>query len=345
MESSLIQKYTKICGVVALYWCISISLVFVNKSLLKGDELKLDAPLFVTFFQCVCTVIMCKLCDMAARKFPDKMSFPSTVIETQKCKDVLPLSVVFVAMIAFNNLCLQEVGVAFYTVARSLVTIFSLVFTYLILGKKTSLTAILCCGIIVGGFILGVNQEGDLGSLSVIGTSYGVIASACVALNSIYTKKILPKVDQDIWRLTYYNNINACFIFIPLMVMNGEIGTLANFPFLYSSKFWVPMSVAGAFGFSMGYVVGLQIQVTSPITHNISGVAKACCQTVFAVLLFSEVKTVLWWLSNFLVLTGTGSYALVKSMEMKKVHEAQQSAASKESDKKPLIEEETDSEA
>jgi len=329
MEASLLQKYLKIAGAVGLYWAISISLVFVNKSLLKGDELKLDAPLFVTFYQCVCTVVMCKICDLLAQKFPSKVSFPSTKVETQKCRDVLPLSLVFVAMIAFNNLCLQEVGVAFYTVARSLVTIFSLLFTYLILGKTTSCKAILCCSIIVGGFFLGVNQEGDLGSLSVIGTTYGVIASACVALNSIFTKKVLPKVDDDIWKLTYYNNINACIIFIPLMIVTGELGTLANFPFLYSAKFWVPMTVAGAFGFTMGYVVGLQIQCTSPITHNISGVAKACCQTVVAVMIFSEVKTALWWLSNFLVLAGTGSYALVKSIEMKQAHQQQQQEASK----------------
>ena len=59
-DVSLSQKYTKIIGVVALYWSVSISLVFVNKSLLKGDELKLDAPLFVTFYQCLCTVLLCK---------------------------------------------------------------------------------------------------------------------------------------------------------------------------------------------------------------------------------------------------------------------------------------------
>lgn len=85
------------------------------------------------------------------------------------------------------------------------------------------------------------------------------------------------------------------------------------------------MTVAGFFGFTMGYVVGLQIQVTSPVTHNISGVAKACCQTVLAVLWFSEIKTSLWWVSNFLVLFGTASYAFVKSMEMKKAHQQQAS--------------------
>ena len=52
---------------------------------------------------------VCLVCDILAQKFPEKVSFPSTKVESQKCRDVLPLSLVFVAMIAFNNLCLQEV--------------------------------------------------------------------------------------------------------------------------------------------------------------------------------------------------------------------------------------------
>ena len=63
--------------------------------------------------------------------------------------------------------------------------------------------ALLCCTIIIAGFFMGVNQEGDLGSFSMIGTVYGVLASACVALNSIYTKKILPKVILEQFRVWY----------------------------------------------------------------------------------------------------------------------------------------------
>lgn len=77
------------------------------------------------------------------------------------------------------------------------------------------------------------------------------------------------------------------------------------------------MGISGFFGFIMGYVAGLQVKHTSPVTHNISGVAKACCQTVLAVLYWSQVKTALWWLSTLLVLVGTGSYSVVKSWEMK----------------------------
>lgn len=40
---------------------------------------------------------------------------------------VLPLSVVFVGMITFNNLTLKFLGVAFYNVGRSLTTVFNVV--------------------------------------------------------------------------------------------------------------------------------------------------------------------------------------------------------------------------
>lgn len=76
---------------------------------------------------------------------------------------VLPLSVVFVAMISFNNLCLKHVGVSFYYIGRSLTTVFNVVFTYLILDQKTSSRAIICCFIIILGFWLGVDQENNSG--------------------------------------------------------------------------------------------------------------------------------------------------------------------------------------
>lgn len=48
---------------------------------------------------------------------------------------VLPLSLVFVAMISFNNLCLKYVGVAFYYIGRSLTTVFNVLMTWVLLGE------------------------------------------------------------------------------------------------------------------------------------------------------------------------------------------------------------------
>ena len=71
---------------------------------------------------------------------------------------MLPLSVIFVGMITFNNLCLRHVGVSFYYIGRSLTTVFNVLLTYFILGQKTSLAAVTCCAVILAGFYLGVDQ-------------------------------------------------------------------------------------------------------------------------------------------------------------------------------------------
>lgn len=78
------------------------------------------------------------------------------------------------------------------------------------------------------------------------------------------------------------------------------------------------MFVAGIFGFAIGYVTGLQIKVTSPLTHNVSGTAKAAAQTVLATQINAESKSLMWWTSNGVVLAGSLAYARVKSLEMAK---------------------------
>ncbi|XP_035213020.1 GDP-fucose transporter 1-like isoform X2 [Stegodyphus dumicola] len=229
---------------------------------------------------------------------------------------VLPLSIIFVAMITFNNLCLKFVGVPFYYIGRSLTTVFNVILTFTVLHLRVSLKALACCIVIIFGFILGVNEEGVSGSLSVKGVIYGVLASFFVSLYSIYMKKILPVVEGSIWRLTYYNNINAIALFLPLMLLFGEVKTVFDFKLLGDINFWTLMIIGGTFGFAIGYVTGLQIKVTSPLTHNISGTAKACAQTVAAVAWFQEEKSMLWWISNTVVLLGSAAYTRVRQLEM-----------------------------
>ena len=90
--------------------------VFVNKSLLSGSLS--DAPLFVTWYQCVVTVLGCYVLRQAARYLPGKISFPELDLDLNIMKELLPLSVVFVGMITLNNLCLKNVGVSFYYIGR-----------------------------------------------------------------------------------------------------------------------------------------------------------------------------------------------------------------------------------
>ena len=48
-----------IAGVITTYWVVSISMVYLNKILLSNQDASISAPLFVTWFQCVLTCVIC----------------------------------------------------------------------------------------------------------------------------------------------------------------------------------------------------------------------------------------------------------------------------------------------
>uniref|UniRef100_A0A1B6ECK3 Sugar phosphate transporter domain-containing protein n=1 Tax=Clastoptera arizonana TaxID=38151 RepID=A0A1B6ECK3_9HEMI len=165
--NSLFSKYLQIISVVALYWFVSIVTVFINKALLSNNEVSLEAPLFIAWFQCLVSTIICFILSSLGKCYPTVFNVPSgTPLRLEVIKKLLPLSILFAAMISFNNLCLKYVGVAFYYIGRSLTTVFNVIFTYLILGQTTSFPSIMCCLIIIAGFWLGVDQENDTGDIS-----------------------------------------------------------------------------------------------------------------------------------------------------------------------------------
>ncbi|KAK3913675.1 GDP-fucose transporter 1 [Frankliniella fusca] len=316
---TLCAKYVQVAVVVVGYWFVSIVTVFVNKTLFSSDKIDLDAPLFVTWYQCVTSTVICFTLKVLASSFPRNFSFPAgTPLDRTVFKKVFPLSVIFATMIVFNNLCLKYVDVAFYYIGRSLTTVFNVILSYMFLGQKTSLPAIGCCIVIISGFWLGVDQESLAGSLSVTGTMFGLLGSIALPLYSIHMKNVLPAVNQEIWLLSYYNNAYTSVLLIPLMVLNHEIPVILNYHGLFSLYFWVLMTIGGVCGFAIGFFTGLQIKVTSPLTHNISGTAKACFQTVIATEWYGEVKSALWWVSNLTVLGGSMCYTYVKQQEMKR---------------------------
>uniref|UniRef100_A0A8D8TJV5 GDP-fucose transporter 1 n=1 Tax=Cacopsylla melanoneura TaxID=428564 RepID=A0A8D8TJV5_9HEMI len=313
--SSSIVRYANILLVVALYWCVSITTIFINKTLLS--ELQLDAPIFVTWYQCLVSAIICYTLCQLSQRYPKTISFPyGEPFNVTNMRNMVPLTSTFILMLSFNNLCLKNVGVAFYYVSRSLTTVFNVILTYVILKERTSPLAIFSCVVIFIGFSLGVNQEGVAGSFSTLGTVFGVISSFAQALFSIHTKEVLPYVNDKIWLVSYYNNVYAVVLFIPIVYLCGEFTELSSYPHLFSFYFWVFLTIGGLFGLTVGYVTSLQIQVTSPLTHNISGTAKASFHTVLATYLYHEVKPVLWWISNAIILSGSAIYAFVKKKEL-----------------------------
>mmetsp|Transcript_12622 Transcript_12622/g.17912 ORF Transcript_12622/g.17912 Transcript_12622/m.17912 type:complete len:376 (+) Transcript_12622:176-1303(+) len=334
-----------VSSVVATYWFVSISMVYLNKILMSNEGVSINAPLFVTWYQCIITALICYVAGLVGKRQrridaatteytrvaqTEEVSastqpkateakpsffaqFPKAEYTAAIARRVFPLSVVFVGMITFNNLCLKWVQVSFYNVARSLTIVFNVFFTRVLLGAHTSGKTSACLGVVILGFLLGSHGELDF---SMRGTIAGVCSSLFVSLNSIFTKKILPVVDDNHWKLTYYNNVNASVLFIPLILyFEGDVIMASMDAQLSSGAFWSAMTIAGFFGFSIGIVTVLQIKATSPLSHNISGTAKAAAQSMMAFYIWGNKATLLGVLGIFTVLGGSLLYTLVKMNE------------------------------
>jgi GDP-fucose transporter C1 len=294
------------------------SQVYLNKSLMSNGSFSVsDAPLFVTWFQCVVTAIICYLCGVSAEtlgpKYPFFRQFPLPEYNINTAISVLPLSAIFVGMIVMNNLCLKYVEVSFYNVARSLTIVFNVFMSYFLLSQVSSKKTVYCLSFVILGFFVGSNGELNY---SARGTAFGILSSLFVSLNSIYTKKILPHVQDNHWKLTYYNNVNACVLFLPLILMfESEAIMTATSNQMLSPSFWAAMSTAGFFGFSIGIVTVLQIKATSPLSHNMSGTAKAAVQSIMAFYIWGNEPTFAGLLGIALVLGGSLLYTYVKMAE------------------------------
>jgi GDP-fucose transporter C1 len=98
---------------------------------------------------------------------------------------------------------------------------------------------------------------------------FGVLSSCFVSLNSIYTKKVLPVVDDSVWTLNYYNNLNASLLFLPLMFIFGELPQTVFVTQISEPLFWLLMCLGGVMGVLIGFVTGMQIKVSIFITTSI----------------------------------------------------------------------------
>ena len=305
-------------------------MVFFNKTLLT-EGTSIPAPLFVTWYQCVVTAAVVSLLGAYGKRMSVSTTtteekivasnanfftqFPPFEFDPKVAQKVMPLSIVFVLMISLNNLCLQYVEVTFYQVARGLTTVFNVVLSYLYLGEVISMRALFCCGLIVAGFYIGVENEVRF---TLIGTVFGVASSLFVCLNAMFTKKYIQYVEGgNQYKLLLYNNLNAMVLFIPVIIMAGEHQVLmANMDYLTSPVYWFMMTLTGLFGFLIGIITVFQITLTSPLTHNIAGTAKATLQTVIALTIYQNPVTWKGLLGIAFVLGGSTLYTFVKNAEM-----------------------------
>jgi len=127
-------------------------------------------------------------------------------------------------------------------------------------------------------------------------------------------KKILPVVDDNSEKLMIYNNLNAVFL-LPIFIFtaNEHVEIMRSVEVFSDVFFWEITIGAGIMGYLINFATYLQIKYTSPLSHNVSGTAKAAAQTVLALVIFRNPVSLQGLFGCAIVIIASSIYTQIKS--------------------------------
>jgi GDP-fucose transporter C1 len=234
-------------------------------------------------------------------------------------------------MLLLNNLCLAYVHVTFYQVARSWTIIMSLLLSYFFYGDNPSRGQLICCLVVIAGYILACDGTvawgelfTELKSLSlttlttagsstkiILGIVSGFFSCFMVAYHSIISKQLQQTTTISRSTLISALNINASILLFIYIFITGEFQATISNPALYDSKTALPLLIVSFSGYLLGYATQMQIQYTSPLGHNVSGTAKATVQSALGWFLQPLKITPLAVFGTAVTIIGCGVYSVV----------------------------------
>ena len=272
------RSVTHIVAVVAAHWSISMGMVFINKRLVGNKDSGLDIAVFIVWVQNVVGTLLFYLSMQMKSSLQLTIAVPRLSLAELTHPDMILSSMTFAGTLIFNNLMLKYISVAFYQVARSLTMIFVIGFSVVVLREKFTKHILISCGFIILGFYVAVDEEMLSQGVQMIGIMYGVIASMMAALCGVFFKRFQNSMNVTSMQLTFNNCFICAVTLLPLVISTGQWTDFMNSDLCLDYVTWFLLVVSGGMSLTMGWISALQIQLTSPLSHNISINAKSLTQ-------------------------------------------------------------------
>eukprot|EP00922_Rhytidocystis_sp_ex-Travisia-forbesii_P052216 GHVS01077487.1.p1 GENE.GHVS01077487.1~~GHVS01077487.1.p1 ORF type:complete len:492 (-),score=56.47 GHVS01077487.1:591-2066(-) len=303
---------------ICMYSCVSLGIVFLNRKIFADS---FQFPIFVSWLQQVVGLSAFQFFSFLSSRIsflsPIRPLFPTVSFRWAHMKAVFPLSLAFVGMIGFSNICLQHVQISTYQVARALTLLLNLLLSYAVLNTRVSVKAGCACGLVISGFLVG---SMDPMTLSFIGVCTGVMASLFQAIYMVQIKRSLVHLNNDQNTLLWYNLLLSSVIFFPVIFIAGERNFFTELPLSISHpsflSIWSLLISSGLTGILLTMSTYWCVRVTSPVTYNIVGYAKACLQSLAAIVVLGDIVTFRSALGILLTLCGSFWYSRTKMVEM-----------------------------
>uniref|UniRef100_A0A5K3FNP2 TPT domain-containing protein n=1 Tax=Mesocestoides corti TaxID=53468 RepID=A0A5K3FNP2_MESCO len=295
----------------AIHGLASAFLLFVHRSIFWNINVLFDGPLWITFVECVFTVIVCFI-RLRSSHFSIIQCLKQGISAGVKEHSLsAKLSLTFSLMIICNNLCLYYMDMPMYFVGRSLAVPFSLVFIYCHRKSSASVVALLGALLVVVGYVVTLIEENLTNLLIAEGLVFGIFAALFAVMYYQEASRLAPGANYEVHlKQVYLNNVVCSFLTFVAIIFTetSEIMFLPFSPYLETLVFWLLVSLSCIASSIVGTVVLREVTTYSTSRRELIGLARSLLQTILSVIIFRVYTTAFWWVGVLLTATGTAIY-------------------------------------
>eukprot|EP00300_Choanocystis_sp_HF-7_P007906 c15580_g1_i1.p1 GENE.c15580_g1_i1~~c15580_g1_i1.p1 ORF type:complete len:330 (+),score=62.86 c15580_g1_i1:42-1031(+) len=293
-------------GVEAVWACLiylvcSNCMVLSNKAILSYYEF--NFPLSLMLFQAVCTTLIIELGRLTGK-------IECEPINLKTAKQILPLNLMFVAMICTAGFATEYLSVPFLTIFKNLTNVAITFGEQRLFGQSVSRGVLLSIFVMVAGSCCAAVNDIQFNAQ---GYLWMLCNCAVTASYILYMKLAMDttKLSKDGMAL-YNNTIGIPIIFVLVCLQERDV---VNYPSFDNKAFIAVTVMSGIVGFAMSLATFYTISKTSPTTYSMAGALNKIPASIIGAFLFKASISVGGWVGICIGLLGGIIFAYVKATE------------------------------
>lgn len=220
--------------------------------------------------------------------------------------------------------CMEAVDGSVFNLVRGLVLPFAVALSTLFLQAPSKKSLVPVAVVCVGFYFGTISEQTDLRSIGGrYGLSIGILSSFFAALDLTVTKMYLDVYST--YDILYVTNLAMVALTLPMIYLGTEyqdhlvVGAMSLDESTSLNSFLSKAFVCGILTFVSAILALVQLDITSPTTHQITTSARGVLQSVLSVWFLNEVMEMPQIMSTAIILVGTLGYTYMKEIERRQV--------------------------
>lgn len=302
---------SQLIGLLSVQTVVFLSQALLNKSALVD----VPAPLLLLLLESFMTVIF--IIGGWALGYYELRTLKN---HTRTIGDLQGLILAKLASGVTRTYCMEAVDGSVFNLVRGLVLPFAVGLSYVFVAPPTK-TSLLPVAVVCLGFYFGtVSDQSDIKSIGgSYGLTIGILSSFFAALDLTVTKMTLDSYST--YDILYVTNLSTVVATLPMIYFGSEytdhllFSSMTLVEHLDMRSFFYKAFVCGILTFVSAVLALVQLDLTSPTTHQITTSARGVLQSILSVYYLGETIRAPQVISILVILGGSVGYTYIKELE------------------------------